>query len=94
MLLLQFYDVYHLYICQVICSILSDGINTDCLNALFSFTYMYTILKLIKQLIVMLLSEKKNHKNEHLEDIHIHSRVPYSFFGENIKSQIFITDTF
>lgn len=42
----------------------------------------------------MLLSEKKNHKNEHLEDIHIHSRVPYSFFGENIKSQIFITDTF
>lgn len=42
----------------------------------------------------MLLSEKKNHKNEHLEDIHIHSRVPYSFFGENIKSQIFITGSF
>lgn len=36
------------FICQVICSILSDGINTDCLNALFSFTY--TIFKLIKQL--------------------------------------------
>lgn len=40
----------------------------------------------------MLLSEK-NHKIEILEDIHmhVHSRVPYSFLDDNIKTQIFIT---
>lgn len=38
----------------------------------------------------MLLSEK-NHTIEHLEDIHIDSRVPYSFLDGNIKTQIFNT---
>lgn len=93
MLLLQFYNVYPLYICQVICSILSDGINTDCMLKCLVFIYLHHI-KINKTIYCNAFIRKKNHKNEHLEDIHIHSRVPYSFFGENIRSQIFITCTF
>lgn len=40
--------MYIIYMSSDLQHILSDGINTDCLNALFSFTY--TIFKLIKQL--------------------------------------------
>lgn len=57
------------------------------------FIYLHHI-KINKTINCNAFIRKKNHKNEHLEDIHIHSRVPYSFFGENIKSQIFITGTF